>query len=704
MSRNASSKTAKKIPIKGIRPARKQGAAGVKNARSVRTRSVVRRKQPVEIQPEAAAPPPDKALRVLIVEDLEDDALLMVRELTRNGYRIDFLRVDTSDSMTAALRSRPWDIVLSDHSMPRFNAPAALSVLKQHGLDLPFIIVSGSIGEDQAVAVMKAGASDYLRKDNLVRLTPVVEREIRESKIRKARVAAEEALRQSEALYRTLVNTSPDAIIVTDLDTRIRMVNPRAARIMGWEESEDRRGQRWLDAFPLPQAPLIRQSVSVVRNNGRVEIPELEISRRNGSAVQAELSGALLLGGDGRPDAILFVLHDITARKNAEEQIRRQLDRLAALRTIDAAITASLDLRVTLMVILDAITSQLGADAADFFLLHPHSQTLYYAAGRGFRSANQKDVYLQLGRGYAGRAALERRILSIPKLAEGNVDPSRSSIFQSEGFISYFGAPLLSKGQVKGVLEVFHRTPMEPDPEWLTYLETIAEQAAIAIDNAALFEDLQRSNVELTLAYDATMEGWSHALDLRDRETEGHTRRVTEATLRLARVIGIPETELVHVRRGCLLHDIGKMAIPDGILLKPGPLSAEEWVNMRQHPTFAFELLSPISFLRPTLDIPYCHHEKYDGSGYPRGLKEEQIPLSARIFSVVDVWDALRSDRPYRPAWSEEKVRAHMTSLAGSHFDPAVLQAFMDIYFPPAGDGLPLNDLHRKDLLPEGAQ
>lgn len=681
----------RKIPAQAAKNTRKTGRRSAKQPASARNKTAPTPRNPFPIQgsaPPESTPPPEKCLRVLIVEDFEDDALLMVRELARNGYHVDFLRVDSPESMAAALRSRSWDIVLSDHSMPRFNAPAALAVLKECGLDLPFIIVSGSIGEDQAVAVMKAGASDYLRKDNLVRLVPVVEREIREADIRKARSTAEQALRKSEALYRTLVNTSPDAILVTDLETRIRMVNPRAMKILGWEASEDLLGRKWLEIFPPAQAPLIRQAVAAARKNGRLEISELGIPHPSGSTLLAELSGALLADGEGKPDAILFVLHDITARRNAEAQIRRQLDRLAALRTIDAAITASLDLRVTLMVILDAMTSQLDVDAADFYLLHPHSQTLHYAAGRGFRSLNQKDVYLQLGRGHAGRVALERRILSIPRLSERRDEPIRMDQLQSEGFISYIGAPLLSKGQVKGVLEVFHRTPMEPDPEWLSYLETIAEQAAIAIDNAVLFEDLQRSNVELTLAYDATMEGWSHALDLRDRETEGHTRRVTEATLRLARIIGIPEMELVHVRRGCLLHDIGKMAIPDSILLKPGPLSAEEWVNMRRHPTFAFELLSPIAYLRPTLDIPYCHHEKYNGSGYPRGLKEEQIPLSARIFAVVDVWDALRSDRPYRPAWPEEKIHQHMIALAGLHFDPAILRAFQEVYFSAQDGGL----------------
>ena len=211
----------------------------------------------------------------------------------------------------------------------------------------------------------------------------------------------------------------------------------------------------------------------------------------------------------------------------------------------------------------------------------------------------------------------------------------------------------------------------------MDFLEALAAQAAIAIDNAELFTQLQRSNLQLTLAYDATIEGWSRALDLRDKETEGHTQRVTEMSLRLARAMGVDEAEQVHIRRGALLHDIGKMGVPDAILLKPGPLTEEEWVVMRKHPVHAYQMLSPILFLRPALDIPYCHHEKWDGAGYPRGLKGEEIPLAARIFAVVDVWDALLSDRPYRPGWPEEKVRAHIRSLAGTHFDPQVVAVFM---------------------------
>lgn len=194
-----------------------------------------------------------------------------------------------------------------------------------------------------------------------------------------------------------------------------------------------------------------------------------------------------------------------------------------------------------------------------------------------------------------------------------------------------------------------------------------------------LLDERQRAADELARAYDATLEGWSRALDLRDHETEGHSRRVTEMTVRLAQALGIGGAELEHIRRGALLHDIGKMGIPDAILLKPGPLKAEEWAIMRRHPVMAYELLAPIAYLRPALAIPWCHHEKWDGSGYPCGLSGELIPLEARIFAVVDVWDALSNDRPYRKALPLTEVYARIAGLSGSHFDPAVVAAFLQL-------------------------
>lgn len=368
---------------------------------------------------------------------------------------------------------------------------------------------------------------------------------------------------------------------------------------------------------------------------------------------------------------------DIAERKASEERILRQLRNLTAMGEIDLAISSSFDLRVSLSLLLVHVTAQLGVDAADVLLFNSGSQALEFGSGRGFRSKGIESTRQRMGEGYSGQAALERRVVHIADLAKEHDGFLRGAVLEGEAFHSYFGVPLIAKGEVKGVLEIFHRAPLEPDAEWLDFLSALAGQAAIAIDNVTLFESLQRSNSELTAAYDATIEGWSRALDLRDKETEGHTQRVTDMTLRLARILGLTEAELLQVRWGALLHDMGKMGVPDSILLKPGPLTEAEWVVMKLHPKFAYDLLSPIRHLRGALDIPYRHHEKWDGTGYTLGLKGEQIPLPVRIFSLADVWDALRSDRPYRAGWPVEKVRAHIGSLAGTHFDPQVVEAFL---------------------------
>jgi putative nucleotidyltransferase with HDIG domain len=326
-------------------------------------------------------------LNLLVIEDSADDAELLVRALRRGGYDPSWERVDGARAMESALERRRWDLVVSDDAMAQFDALQALRTLKRTGLDIPFIIVSGTITEEQAVQAMKAGAYDYLVKGRLARLIPVVSRALAESHERRARHAAERALRE-------------------------------------------------------------------------------------------------------------------------------------------------------------------------------------------------------------------------------------------------------------------HR---------------------------------QQLMLELATAYEATIEGWARALDLRDQETEGHSRRVTDLALRLARAMGVSDAECVHIRHGALLHDIGKMGVPDTILLKPGQLDPQEMQVMRRHPEYARDLLEPIEYLRPALDIPYGHHERWDGAGYPRGLRGEAIPLAARIFAAADIWDALRSDRPYRPAWSNEDARAHVVSLAGTHLDPDVVRAFLDV-------------------------
>ncbi len=386
---------------------------------------------------------------------------------------------------------------------------------------------------------------------------------------------------------------------------------------------------------------------------------------------------------------ILVAVGDIAAnaihRATLHEQTEQRLQRLMALHSIEMAISSSTDLRVSLEILLNQVTTILGVSAADVLLLDSHSQSLHYAAGNGFRGANISKTRVRLGEGLAGRAVLDRTLVHVADLgassstAGGPRPFTRAALIVGEGFQAYFAVPLVSKAQAMGVLEIFHRGALDPDPEWLEFLQTLAGQAALALDNAALFEKLQRTNVDLVLAYDATLEGWSKALDLRDRETEGHTQRVTELAMRLSRAMGVSEAQLEQIRRGALIHDLGKMGIPDSILLKPGPLTEDEWSIMRRHPTLAYDFLSPIAFLRQALDIPYAHHERWDGSGYPRMLKGDQIPLAARIFAVIDVYDALCSDRPYRPAWPEAKAREYIREQSSKYFDPKVVEAFLSL-------------------------
>lgn len=243
-------------------------------------------------------------------------------------------------------------------------------------------------------------------------------------------------------------------------------------------------------------------------------------------------------------------------------------------------------------------------------------------------------------------------------------------------FERYFGLPRAIetlKGMafilVSGILlfVLLFKVLRERDEEYQRHLE----------EKERLLEQLQAKNLELLDAYDRTIFGWSRVLEMRNREVKDHSRRVTQLALQLARYIGVPEADLVHIRRGAMLHDIGKMAIPDAIIMKDGDLDEEERALIRRHPLFGFEMVSEIEFLRPAMDILLCHHEKWDGTGYPFGLSGEQIPLYARIFSVVDVWDAICFDRPYRKAEPPQVAADFLRSQSGEHFDPAIVNAFL---------------------------
>lgn len=498
----------------------------------------------------------------------------------------------------------------------------------------------------------------------------------------------EHELRASEERYALAVQGSSAGLWDWTGPQGDMYYSPRLKELLGYEDSEL---ENTLENFTSRLHPEDSDRVKArIREHHANRAPydvEYRLRTKGGDYRWFHARGQAIWDERGKPTRMAGSITDITPRKQAEEEIRtlnarleRRLQRLASLRKIDLAITTGLDLGTTLGIVLDQVSTQLHVDAAGLLLFDPKTQSLQPAASVGFRAEAPPTARIPLSRQGTGRIILEHRALHVADLSRTDEAFGRSREFAAEGFVAYHAVPLVAKGEVKGVLEVFHRTRLETDPEWIDFLETLAGQAAIAVENVTLNEDLRRANAELTLAYDATIEGWSHALDLRDKETEGHSQRVTEMSVRLARAMGVGAEEIVQIRRGALLHDIGKMGIPDRILLKPGALTDEEWQVMRRHPDYAREMLSPIEFLRPALEIPYCHHERWDGGGYPRGLAGEEIPLAARIFTLADIWDALSHDRPYRKAWAPGRVIEYIASLSGTTLDPVVVETFLRLH------------------------
>jgi putative two-component system response regulator len=502
---------------------------------------------------------------------------------------------------------------------------------------------------------------------------------------------AERALRTSEALKSAMLASALDCVITIDDRERVLEWNPAAEATFGYSKAEAL-GQA-LSSLIIPQAlrgahdrglaHFLKTGEGSVLNT-RIEVPAL---RRNGTEFQVELT-VIPIRLEGRHLFTAYV-RDITDRQAVADALRRAHDDLC-----DA--NANLDRRV------HERTDALEQANRDLQAAEARYRGIFENAVEGIFQSAADGKCLVVNPAFAhilGYDSPEDVSTNVTDIARQlYADADRRDEFQrlmaEVGTVSGFEARGCRKdGRIIWV-SLHARTVLDAGGEVAFYegsLEDITEHKQAEEERRAAQTKITGLNRELLQAYDATIEGWSRALDLRDKETEGHCQRVTELTLRLAVTMGFSDADLIHIRRGALLHDIGKMGIPDGILLKPGPLTDAEWSIMRLHPTYAHEMLSPIDFLRPALDIPWCHHEKWDGTGYPRGLAGEQIPPAARLFALADVWDALRSDRPYRQGWSAERVLDHLISLSGSHFDPAAVGAFLRLVAddPSLKDALP---------------
>jgi len=378
---------------------------------------------------------------------------------------------------------------------------------------------------------------------------------------------------------------------------------------------------------------------------------------------------------------------------NPLEEIERRNRRLTRLVELSVNLNSTLDLDALLQLVTATASELLECEAASILLYDEKQARLFFAAATGSDPKKLAEIPVPLDMSLAGTIFRENR--PVVRNDAGQDARHYSLVSEHVNFHvrSLVGVPMLIKERVIGVLEAVNKREGlfgEQDEAILSVtashaaiaignaqLLVTASHAAIAIGNAQLFREVERSNADLRLAYDATIAGWSRALDLRDHDTEGHTQRVADMTVRLARAFGLGEQAIVQIRRGALLHDMGKLGVPDAILLKPSRLTTAERKLMLRHPQYAYEMLSPIAYLSLALDIPRCHHEKWDGTGYPRGLAGEEIPLAARLFAVVDVWDALSNNRPYRKRWPQKKTLDYIRGQSGKHFDPRVVDVFL---------------------------
>ena len=366
--------------------------------------------------------------------------------------------------------------------------------------------------------------------------------------------------------------------------------------------------------------------------------------------------------------------HDLTQHIPAKE--------LSTLLRVSSALAASLDLSVVLQTAIKSAVEVLELDTGAIYQLDegllflgattpPLPPELDWMRLQAEPLHNHPHLKESLTRMYP---------VYVIDAQQKQFSPAERAIRDARGLRSILFIPLLLEEKGIGAMIVGSTNRVRDfTSEEIDLCRILAYQVTLAVANARLFRSVQQSNIQMAHAYDATLLGWSMALEMRDQETQGHTRRVTQLAEKLASRMGVAGEAMAHLRRGALLHDIGKMSIPDRILNKNGPLDDEEWVIMHKHPEYAYQFLMHIDYLQPALEIPYSHHEKWDGTGYPRGLKGNEIPLSARIFALVDVYDALTSDRPYRKAWAAAEAAAYIRDQAGKHFDPCAAAAFLKL-------------------------
>lgn len=491
-----------------------------------------------------------------------------------------------------------------------------------------------------------------------------------QTELEKARRAHED----SEKSYRALFEQGPFEISVSRMTGEIVDVNNQYCQAVGLprEEIIGKTGKQ-LDRLTDENEAELKK---IIAKTGGI-VDRYEMPMNCGGSRRVVLLSAKVISVQNEP-LVFTIITDITSRKKAEMKVNLQLQQMTGLRKIDASIISGEDIEDTLNKILDQGVLWLKA------------QTTYLIVG--IDGSDHKSQFFLRGKELINKSFLdedtsgiryftkERNPVLVNESDFSQLADQMKEFYETNQIRCHYRIPIEVGNRTRGLFDVFlGESLQDEESDWKLYAETLAGQAALAITNHDLISGLRDKNEELLEAYESTIFGLGHALEIRDKETFGHSERVLKLSLKVAEALQFTDDEISNFRRGVLLHDIGKIGIPDSILLKPGPLNEDEWKVMRLHPVYAYDLLKGVSFLKNALDVPYSHHERWDGSGYPQGLSREEIPVAARIFSVVDVWDALTNDRPYRKSWSCEDARRYLIDNAGVQFDPKIVELFLSI-------------------------
>jgi PAS domain S-box-containing protein len=623
--------------------------------------------------------------RILFLEDIPANTEVMERLLRRAGIACVTKRVDTRDEFTTALGEFRPDVVLADYKLPGFNGAEALQIVRARHPEIPFIVVSGILGDEAAIELLKAGAKDYVLKDNLARLAPAVQRVISMEQGIRARKAAEQALRESEERLRALTEHSSDVTTIVAADGKIVFDNPSITRLLGYAPGELLGRSAFELVHPDDHESTHAALAAVLSAPGVVNTIEHRLRHKEGGWRTYETKGTFLPDVPGI-QGIVVNARDVTERKKTEQALQRVNRALKTLSAGNEVLVHIGDepalLRAMCRVIVESGGYRMAwAGYAEQDAPKSIRAVAHYGPAEGYvenlrLTWDEADVR---GRGPAGTAIRTHRPVVVHDISMDPLFAPWREAALNAGLGSSIALPLLEGGNVLGSLQIYAAEPNAFDKEEIALLTELATDLAYGIMTLRTRRERLRSEERLRGSLVGTIRAIALTVEKRDPYTAGHQNNVAQLCVAIGRELGWSEDRLEGLRLGATIHDIGKIYIPSEILNRPGKLTSPEFEMIKSHPEVGYDIIKDVDFPWPVAEMIVQHHERLDGTGYPKGLKAEVICLEARILSVADVVEAMSSHRPYRPAVGVDKALAEIVMHRGTRYDSVVVNACVKV-------------------------